>query len=602
MKSCLLASALLVLTVCNAVSAAERAANTPVEEQVVQARKKLDAWHEGQQQPGQRKLHIICWTPSDRELPANYESRLDAILKRIQAFYASEMERHGFGPRSINLSLNEQGRVKLFAVTGRHPTEHYGKQSGREIREECLPVLAEAGLNADEETIVIFCNLADWNAERLRFSHRSPYYAGGTNRSGTAWQLDSPELDVLNIPKKQPLIIDGEYGRISLGKHNSIFIGGIAHELGHALSLPHCKPRPDEAVLGTPLMGSGNRTFGDEERGEGKGTILSFAHALKLASHPQFSESVKGMDVTPSLDLSELQITSDDRSISVSGKVTGSPPVYGVLAYFDPAGGGDYDSTTMTAIPAADGSFSFSTDALQPGKPAELRIVPLHCNGASSNARRNTSLRFSYSVDAAGRPDVSVAQARLELVPFLDAFSARQQQKAISLAGNLESELAGRIAQRLLNPVERTSSPAEIDQAATQVLLSQCLPEQEQVGWMRPVYDRLPGAEPMLAAGDRLFETGLYAHAPASHVYRLDGRWKKLEGFAGIAAGKNGSVQFEVKVDGKTRWKSRILRGGELIAFEVDLTGGKQLELLTHPTDDGANSDWGLWLEPTLSR
>ena len=119
---------------------------------------------------------------------------------------------------------------------------------------------------------------------------------------------------------------------------------------------------------------------------------------------------------------------------------------------------------------------------------------------------------------------------------------------------------------------------------------------------MRPVYDRLPGAEPMLAAGDRLFETGLYAHAPASHVYRLDGRWKKLEGFAGIAAGKNGSVQFEVKVDGKTRWKSRILRGGELIAFEVDLTGGKQLELLTHPTDDGANSDWGLWLEPTLSR
>ena len=39
---------------------------------------------------------------------------------------------------------------------------------------------------------------------------------------------------------------DGEYGRISMGKHNSIFIGGVAHELGHALSLPHNKERPDE--------------------------------------------------------------------------------------------------------------------------------------------------------------------------------------------------------------------------------------------------------------------------------------------------------------------------------------------------------------------
>jgi len=602
MKCCLLASALLLLTLGISVSAAERAANLPVEQQVQLARKTLDAWHASEQQAGQRQLHVICWTPTDRELPANYENRLDAILKRIQAFYAEEMDRLGFGPRAINLPLNEQGKVKLFAVQGRHPAAHYGKQSGREIRDECLPVLAEAGLNAENETIVIFCNLADWDPDKLQFSHRSPYYAGGTNRSGTAWQLDSPELDVNNIPRKQPLIVDGEYGRISLGKHNSIFIGGIAHELGHALGLPHCKPRPAEAKVGTPLMGSGNRTFGDEERQEGKGTILSFAHALRLASHPQFSESVKEIDMTPSLTVSDLRITNDYRSISVTGKVVGSPPVYGVVAYFDPAGGGDYDSTTMTAIPEADGSFSLSSDALQPGKPAELRIVPLHCNGAVSDARRNRSLRFSYSVDSTGRPDVTVARARLELAPFLEAFAAGQRSRAESLAKGLSSELARNIADRLLNPIERTSTPADIDRAAIRVTLSQCLPEVERVGWMRPFYDRLPGREPVLSAGDRLFETGLYAHAPATHVYRLDGRWKKLEGFAGLASGNYGTVQFEIKVDGQTRWKSRVLREGAAVPFEVELGNAKRLELHTHPTDDGANSDWGVWLEPTLSR
>lgn len=30
----------------------------------------LDAWHADQPEPGARNLHIVCWTPADRELPA----------------------------------------------------------------------------------------------------------------------------------------------------------------------------------------------------------------------------------------------------------------------------------------------------------------------------------------------------------------------------------------------------------------------------------------------------------------------------------------------------------------------------------------------------
>ena len=153
------------------------------------------------------------------------------------------------------------------------------------------------------------CNLATWDEEKLRFTHKSPYYAGGSFRSGTAWQLDSPELDTQNLELKQPIIRDGQYGRISLGKHNSIFIGGIAHELGHALGLPHCKARPDEAVRGTALMGSGNRTYGDELRGDGRGSVLTLAHALRLASHPQFSGSVKGLDQPAEATIEGLRLS-----------------------------------------------------------------------------------------------------------------------------------------------------------------------------------------------------------------------------------------------------------------------------------------------------
>jgi hypothetical protein len=39
-----------------------------------------------------------------------------------------------------------------------------------------------------------------------------------------------------------------------------------------------------------------------------------------------------------------------------------------------------------------------------------------------------------------------------------------------------------------------------------------------------------------------------------------------------------------------------------LLNFEVNITGINQLELTTAPSEDGSNSDWGLWLEPQLAR
>ena len=257
--------AMLPLQVIGADLVAER-------EQIKQALQILEAWHKDQPEPGERYLHLVCWTPSDREFPADYQPRLTRIMEHIQAFYANEMERYGMPDRTIRLRYDGK-QVLLHKVVGKHPTKHYAMESGSEIREECLPVLKEAGIDANKETIFILCNLATWDEKQLRFTHNSPYYAGGSFRSGTAWQLDSPELDTLNLKLKQPMIEDGQYGRISLGKHNSIFIGGMAHELGHALGLPHCTARPDESVKGEALMGSGNRTYGDELRGEGKGSF-----------------------------------------------------------------------------------------------------------------------------------------------------------------------------------------------------------------------------------------------------------------------------------------------------------------------------------------
>ena len=75
-----------------------------------------------------------------------------------------------------------------------------------------------------------------------------------------------------------------------------------------------------------------------------------------------------------------------------------------------------------------------------------------------------------------------------------------------------------------------------------------------------------------------------------------------LSGKVGLATGHPGSVQFEVKGDGKSLWKSKVVKSNSTVEFRVDLRGVKELQLLTDPTADGAGADWGFWLEPRLSQ
>ena len=104
------------------------------------------------------------------------------------------------------------------------------------------------------------------------------------------------------------------------------------------------------------------------------------------------------------------------------------------------------------------------------------------------------------------------------------------------------------------------------------------------------------------APGGQIFATGIYAHAPAEHRYQLGGKWKKLTGKCGIAAGSRGSVVFVIRTDGKEKWRSRKTKAGTLHHYDIDVSGTKEVQLSVEDAGDGTGSDWGLWLEPVLGR
>ena len=55
-------------------------------------------------------------------------------MEHIQRFYASEMERLGFGARSFNLSYDSDEKLVMHIVRGHREAAHYAVQSGNEIR------------------------------------------------------------------------------------------------------------------------------------------------------------------------------------------------------------------------------------------------------------------------------------------------------------------------------------------------------------------------------------------------------------------------------------------------------------------------------------
>ena len=295
-------------------------------------------------------------------------------------------------------------------------------------------------------------------------------------------------------------------------------------------------------------------------------------------------------------------IIADDKASQVSGVVRGTPPIYAVVAYFDPDGGGDYNATTATAVPSDDGRFKLRSDALSRGKQGQLRLFPLHTNGSAGGQMSRTKYRYSYDVAADGTPDLSTIQTRQKLAPVIAALVSGDHDTARALAASIKAAKAAAIAIHLTQPSAPAQSPAAYDGDSKTVSLTSVKPTTAKVGWARPAFNRVPDPSMLLESGGQIYETGIYAHAPARHTYQLDDKWRSLVGKVGVAAGHDGSVRFEIKGDGKTLWQSHVIRAGHTAEYDVVLDGVQQLELTTYPTDDGPGADWALWLEPMLTR
>lgn len=610
---------------------AARGAVTPIPEatQAALVQKILTDYYQSHPAASPKVLHVVYYTPADRAPESDYEVRLDAIMEDISAFYRDGMKRCGFGPETFAMERDSAGKLVIHLVKGRRAESEFtvwkgrnnsgtgSLESGPKVAEEIKPSLSAAGISLDHKTVLIFCNLANWDPGARTFRHHSPYFGQSGDGWGRCFAADSVILNLDDISRKEPILDDQEFGKMSLGKFNTIFIGGIAHELGHAFLLPHCGERVDEKPLGISIMGAGNHTYREERRGEGPGSFLTMASAMRLASHPIFSGAEKGWgeaatltqcEVTVTTNLTRADLAARHSALRIEGTVLGSPPVYGVIAYFDSLHDGGYFSPTATSVPDAQGHFAIEISDLAPCSDGRVRIEFCHVNGAISTRRQG------FAVAADGSVDLSQWQQREALQPLGDAVAQKDLPKAQAALAALENGSAPKpelaIARSLVATLKGGPkvTPAAVSSEISQLFLGNAKAEEEKVGWLSPAQNHVPAdsliQSPFLDSG-KLYATGLYAHAPSRYVFDLGGKWKTLQGEAGLHSFVRPyapGVVFVIKADGREVYRSGAVKRSRHVNYSIDVAGVKQLELTVEKANDGNRGNWGLWLDPQLTR
>ncbi|MES2696086.1 MAG: NPCBM/NEW2 domain-containing protein [Verrucomicrobiota bacterium] len=610
-----LGRAVATLTLCAlAHGAPYQPADDPAGHALLQeAQRAISAYHAGHATPeaARARLRVVYFHPSDRDPLPDYEARLDRVLTDISDFYRDGLRRFGIENDGIALERKD-GRIVLHLVRGKHPASAYTYESGDETAAEARAAL-KGVVDFDHEFVLIIYGLCRREPDG-RYVFDSPYYGASysNHRRGLCHAADCELLDpgLLTETKRKMVFTEHYYPRReeSFASFNTLYLGGVAHELGHGLGLPHDSGHADEKRFGTSLMGLGNHTYRNDRWGGRDPAFLSRSSALQLAAHPLVTGSNRGRDKPVRGAFDQIQFANRDRTLQISGKTTGEIPAHAVVAHFWPASlKNNHGAQTVAATVSADGKFSISLADLGRA-PQILELKSFHVNGDW------TSQRFRLEPDGNGLINTAQLNAswivrRVETAVLAGDPQARRLLGEKTPAGtsvDQESLRKLEVLRGIVEPVLPLDLATLTDSSA---FLSDVNWTAAKVGWGEVRRNHFWFSENFdrgvfLKLEGRFYDEGLYAHSPSRYAFALDGTWKTFTATIGLRDGatKQGSAVFTINGDGRELYRSAILRPGSTTQASANLTGVKQLELIAEGGEGHAHNSWAVWLDPQVSR
>ena len=225
----------------------------------------------------------IYFYPSDRQPPEGIDTTLDTLVSEVQAFYADEMERHGFGRKTFRFETDALGEPVRHYVKGKFTTAYYDRNLIDNAHEEI-----EEHFDMSEHFLyLVFIESAD-----------TAFFGGQVG--GNAWGSDSFG-GVANITL---LDFDANKKWLYLRAFNT-----IAHEIGHAFGLQH-DFRDDRYIM----------AYAPEELTD----RLSFCAAEFLDAHRYFNTTHNAFEQVPTIRMLQPSFVSSPNTIRLQFQITHS--------------------------------------------------------------------------------------------------------------------------------------------------------------------------------------------------------------------------------------------------------------------------------------
>ncbi len=373
-----------------------------------EAQRMVAAYHAGQLPPT-NLLRVVYFVPKDGQPLADYAVRLDRAVNDVSDFYRDGFRRFGLDSEGLPLE-REDGKLVIHLVRGRLPAGKYDAASGDRTAKEIRAALKPQFDTAREHLLVFY---ACGKTNDGRFVFHTPYYGSGSQRNGICHAADCELLDPLRLTvtnrtldlSRGPTSIPNT---ITVARFNSWYLGGVAHELGHCLGLPHDNGGEAEASFGVSLMGIGNLTYREEVWGGGPPTYLGRASVLQLLSEPLFTGSNRGRWDSVPRSFSGLNFSATNGAVRIEGVATDAMPAYAVIAYVWPDSDqmDDHEARTFPCV-VRNGHFTLDLARLKTDHwhRFHLRLSKLHVNGATMKEE------FTLAYYSSSTPDIATLNA-----------------------------------------------------------------------------------------------------------------------------------------------------------------------------------------------
>ena len=256
------------------------------------------------------QLNVIYFTPADMSPRPGFRRRYSKTLLYIQDWYRRWMDHWGYDDRTFGLLTDDEEEiVKITRIEGKKQHAFYVSgpvpTAGRKIRREIKAYFRENG---------------DATPSSKHYLVITPQYPG---KGGPFYALGNWGF----VNDKENTGSDPEHGA-----------GGIAHELGHAVNLPHNEhPVSHRERLGEALMSSGNHVWNNPQKGSSK-TSLTAVDAAILRQSQVFSRE-KGTFYGPvNAALTSATGTYENEDIIISGTFESDVPIQKVGVLMNPRG------------------------------------------------------------------------------------------------------------------------------------------------------------------------------------------------------------------------------------------------------------------------